>query len=300
MTQEHDGDRAGQRPSSGNGDDLIPLEDEGASSASPPQFPRPASSREPAVGGSVNEAGGLLELAADTCPKCGRELPDDAVVCLGCGYDIKANIVRTPRVTEEYVEAPAEGAGPRGGNGAAGGVFVRPGKLGAKALSLIGAALTLGAMIIAGINAPPGASATLVIGTMIMVLYFVLLHTATGVGAVAVSARVNEEQFGSLEVGASRVLVAYAAFELLRHMAIPVPRVGGVIAHLLGAAAYWALVWGLFARGRTIAAMIGLCHVVLWLILRMGMDLTAWVATKTDLLEQANSAAAAAAKAAAP
>ncbi|HYE02245.1 MAG TPA: hypothetical protein VD963_03310, partial [Phycisphaerales bacterium] len=78
-----------------------------------------------------------------------------------------------------------------------------------------------------------------------------------------------------------------AAFELVRHVPITIPHVGGVLAYLLAAAAYWAILWALFWRGRSAALTIGLAHVVLWLVINLGMDLSAWVRHKEAAMRAA-------------
>lgn len=218
------------------------------------------------------EAQPILELEEERCPKCRAPLGPGDVVCLKCGYDMRANTVRqvehrTESVDAEPGEAEAE-------------PFVTPGRGSPKALAIAGGVLSITAMIVAGLGVPPDGSTWLVVASVLLVLYEVVLHTGTGLVAVAAAARISEERFGgeeAVQLAAARVFVAMAVFELVLHLVGLTPyRLVAVLAWPLAGAAYWLVVWLLFNKTKTVALVIVLAQVILWVLVRLGMEIATW------------------------
>ncbi|MBX3403529.1 MAG: zinc ribbon domain-containing protein [Phycisphaeraceae bacterium] len=215
-----------------------------------------------------------IELVDDTCPKCGATLAHDAVLCIKCGYDLKANVVREPGVGVVEVDPNAEKpkAAPRGGE------FVVPGRGGPQVLATAGVFLALGALIFSGVNTE-AAGVWVTVGTIALMLYNIALHTCTGVAAVAVAAKLSEQAFGRFELAAARMFLAVALFHLVVSLRIPV-HAGVAMAIKWGVAmgVYYLAVMLLFKKDRAGAALIALAHFVLWVLLQLGAELSAWVA----------------------
>ncbi|MBX3357387.1 MAG: hypothetical protein KF745_03065 [Phycisphaeraceae bacterium] len=228
-----------------------------------PSTPDPAAPTRPPEAPKI-DAAPILELEDNTCLRCGAPMGPDDVVCLKCGYDMRANVARSTKQAEEYQPDEPQ-------------PFVVPTWGSPKALLILGSVFFLAAMITAGVNVPAGKSFWLIVGSVLLVIYEVLVHTGTGVVAVAVSARICEQKFGNFELAVSRVFAAFSAFELAFQLSLRIPAVGVWAAFVIGPAAYWVLIWALFRKSRTITTLIVLCHVVLWLIIQLGMQLSAMV-----------------------
>lgn len=232
---------------------------------SPPAAPAP--SRESVVEPVAPiDAPPLLELAEDKCPKCGTVLSHDAVFCIKCGYDMRTNETRTPTLGVEHVfEKPKEEEP----------VFAAPGRGSIKMLLAIGGAITLGAMVIAGLNAPPRFLP--VVANVLLCLYETALHTGTGVVAVLIAARVAELKLGSLELAAARVFVAFSAFQLLHSINFgQYQLLVTLLMYPIALATYWALIMLLFRKPRMVALHVLIAHFVLWVAVQLGMELTAY------------------------
>jgi hypothetical protein len=234
--------------------------------------PTPTPSSPPAKPPAARiDAAPILNLEEERCPNCGVEVQPGDLVCLKCGYDFKANTVRTVRT---------EGPGGAGEGADAEEAFVpepgeKGGRGGARVWVVIGAVLTVGAMVVAGLAMPGGAAWYVVLGGVVLVLYNVAVHTATGFGAVAIAARVCEQRLGSFEQAAARIFTAYAVFELVRHVQIPaLGRFGPTVVHVLAGGAYFLAVWGLFRKSRAVTLLIVLTHFVLWIVFELGMVLS--------------------------
>ncbi len=210
-----------------------------------------------------------LDLVDEDCPRCHKPLAHEAVMCVNCGYDLKANVVREPEIgVASPVAAPA---GVR--------EFVTPGRGSAQVLATCAVFMSIAAMIVAGVNAGQW-GAWVVLGTVGLTLYNIALHTCTGVVAVIVAAKLSEERFSRLELAAARMFLAVSLFYTISALQIPIPVV--VLARLLswGGAigVYFLAVWLLFKKDRFGATLIALSHFAMWVLLEMGIHLAAWVA----------------------
>lgn len=253
--------------------DLEPIEDRPREEAKGPSGPAPSPPGQAAtpVPPSPADAKPLLELEEDVCPKCQSPLTPDAVFCVKCGYDLRTNETRTPRLGVEHVaEKPKEEPNE----------FSLPGRGKVPVLLAIGGVITVGAMVVAGLNAPPHFGP--VLARVILCLYETALHTGTGLIAVLIAARLVEQKPGNLELALARVFVAFSTFQLLHQITFTDYRVlSALLMYPLGLAAYWGLVMLLFRKPRMVALMVVLVHVVLWLVVQIGVGLSNYASAQS-------------------
>ena len=215
-----------------------------------------------------------LGIVDDTCPRCHATLAHDAVMCVKCGYDLKANVVREPGVGVVEVEPPRSTPADTD--------FVVPGRGSAQVLATTGVFLTLGALIFSGMNAER-AGFWVVVGTIALTLYNIAVHTGTGIAAVIAAARLCEQKFGRLDIAAARMFVAVSLFHLVTALHIPIH--AGLAQVLKWAAAmglYYLAVWLLFKKDRYGAMLIALSHFGLWVLLQLGSQLSGWLGAATN------------------
>lgn len=230
--------------------------------------------------GGLGEVPSLLEIADDHCPKCGAVMAPDAVVCVKCGFDMRANEARESFVGKP-VEVPSlldEKKAGAATPGADSGAFVRPPGgtwENERVLASAGGVLALGAAIAAAINTPASSTAV-TIGAAVLALYSVVLHTGTGLAAVGVGAALAERPYGSIRIAAARVFVAYGAFELVKNLHLEFTG-GGIVKMLAACAVYFLLLWGLFRRTARETGIVAISHFVIWFVIMMAGQLYAWV-----------------------
>ncbi len=225
----------------------------------------------------------ILELAEDSCPKCGGPVGAERTICAKCGYDFVTNQV--PVVPAVQMVAAAE-AHAKAAEVGAEGEFVLPGRGSTKTLAIVGSVLTVCAMVAAGIGTPKGAGGLLVVATVLLAVYNVLVHACTGTAAVAVAARITGERFTLSELPLARMFVAYALFEFCRsvHLPLGIRFFEFLIAWGIGIGAYLGAVWWLFRRDRDVTLLIAGCHAGIWVLLQAGMELSRWAAASAALL----------------
>lgn len=220
--------------------------------------------------GAIPAAPLPLDLADEDCPRCHAPLAHEAVMCVKCGYDLKANVVREAEIG--VVAAPT---GPKAEK-----EFVTTGRGSAQVLATCGVFIALAALIIAGISARQW-GAWVVLGSVGLTLYNIAIHTCTGVVAVIAAAKLSEEKFSRLELAAARMFVAVGLFYAMSSLSLPIPV--AFLANLLvwaaALAAYFFTVWFFFKKDRFGAALIALAHFLMWLLLQLGTSLAAWVAS---------------------
>jgi hypothetical protein len=228
----------------------------------PPAPPRPEPEKVPS----------LLELAEDECPKCGTVLSPSAVFCIKCGYDMRTNEVRTPRLGVEHVEEkPAVPEHEK--------VFSAEGRGNLNVLLGVGAALTVGAMVVAGLKSPPGFFT--VAASVVLSLYETVLHTGTGLVAVLIAARLADLRPGRLDLAVARIFVAFASFQLLHQVTFGEYQIlVTILMYAAALAAYWGLVMLLFRKPRMVAVTVMVAHFLLWIAVTMGIELAKYVEHK--------------------
>ncbi|MGE3109804.1 MAG: hypothetical protein AB7G11_09500 [Phycisphaerales bacterium] len=278
-----------------------------------PPTTKPASD---ATSSGAAEPKPILEIEEDLCPKCQAVLGPGEVVCMRCGYDLRTNQAHEPRVGVEHVKADAvDAAATPGGAGSrakrwwgsavervstapASGKkleeFSQAGRGGVKTLMIFAAGLVIAAMVISGIETHAQTGRALAtVGRVMLTLYSTLLATGLGLAAVAVVARVSDMRLGRPDLATARMLVAFAAFEVISSITFSGPV---LLVKLLmwgaGIAAYWVLVMVLFKKPRHVAGYVLATHFVLYLLLLGGMQLAGWVSQAEASAATAKAAAA--------
>lgn len=160
--------------------------------------------------------------------------------------------------------------------------FVKPGLGNAKAWAIVGTVLMVGALVATGASGPEPRFARIM-----LTLYNTLLHTGTGVVAVFAAAALLRQRFGNLELGAARMYAAVAAFSLLfslRLTLFDVRWLDNTIDLLIASAVYVLLVCSTFGLWkRTPLVYVVGSHFFLWMIVQVGMMLSAYVAGHTPV-----------------
>lgn len=149
--------------------------------------------------------------------------------------------------------------------------FVRPGAVVSvppKVTGAIGAALVLAGAIAAAVRAEQWA------GALLATLYWGLLHTATGIGALGVAAHFNNQRFGRLDLAAARMSICVGALLLAININVPIPR--RFDEALLGAGAYFACALLLFRNGLQKTLHLAAAHFTLWAVFYAGLLLHSW------------------------
>lgn len=220
--------------------------------------------------GSANSRGDLPPITTPltTCPNCGAPMAPEAVVCLECGYDQRAGQKLRPTTGTVEVEPDDAPSAP-----AAEVTFVKPGGPPAKVLAIAGAVVTVIAMIAAGYFAPTGAGVGVVLALGARTVYETVLHTGTGLLALVIASRVAGERFGSVETGVARMFLAFAVFELLLRLHLPIPyqAVESGLRLILALGVYWLVLGALFRRGVQQTSIIVGCHLGVWGFVELGV-----------------------------
>lgn len=156
--------------------------------------------------------------------------------------------------------------------------FVPEGLGGAKVLSAVGGVLLLTAIVLAAMTTKGGAFAA-----SVQTLYQGLIHTVTGVAALAVVARLAGRKFGALESAGARMLVCVAVFLIAERIDAlfgeGVHRlIGRSLAILLASGAYFGAVSAMFLRNIRESAVIAGLHAAMWLVVWVGSSIDQWAA----------------------
>jgi hypothetical protein len=149
--------------------------------------------------------------------------------------------------------------------------FVTPGLGGANVWGIVGGFLLVGAVVTASINAAAGG-----FPVALLTLYSGVLHTATGLAAVYLTARLAPKPMGSIELAAARIFAAVAAFLLVFSLNIRLVGQTKWEELLLAVAVYVGAVKLLFRLDRESLMRLTLAHFLLWAIIEIGMHLSAW------------------------
>lgn len=230
--------------------------------------------------------GSLYELETTKCPRCGSVLGAQDVVCVKCGYDLQANVVREPEISTAYTEPEAPESAPLSKP-----EFVLPGRGDAKTAAIAGLLLLVGAMIAAGFRAAQIGASGYVALMIALTLYQALVQTATGVVAVCIAAYLLSYRMSRFEVVAGRMLAVTAVFLLVANLPVTAKMEAGFVKTLAGAAvfllaggAYWVTFMFLFRKGRQPAALVMIVHAALWLLLNLGLWLSALAAAERAIV----------------
>lgn len=150
--------------------------------------------------------------------------------------------------------------------------FVVPGLGPAKLWGIIGCFLLMVALIASAVNAPDKT-----IARMALTLYHTAVHTGTGVVAVLVAAFFLEKRVTRFDLAGARMFAAVAAFVALVNLNIDIAGDTKTEEILLATIAYLVIVWVTFRLDRTALFIVAGAHFGLWLVVEIGMMLTAFV-----------------------
>lgn len=186
--------------------------------------------------------------------------PKPAIAAPGLteGFDEDADFEKDPEVDRALGRSgfhPRDAAEPA----PAGEDFIKPGLGDAPVIALVGLGVLLSAVITAWITAPSrGWAHALLTG------YSTLLHAGSGVGALAIAAKLAEQRLGKWELGAARMLLAVALFQLVVHLNLP----GGAWVKSLGAVAVYAGATLLLFRLKIEQwFIVASSHLAIWLVI---------------------------------
>src|SRR5262245_17275487 len=157
--------------------------------------------------------------------------------------------------------------------------FVKPGLGEARHWAIVGAVLLVAAMIATAVTAVPGTGAGQIGLRILLTVYSTLVSAGTGVVAVYIAARLLEQPLGNVELAAARMFTAVSAFVLVQSLSLRLTGVDWIdntINLVLATAAYLGTIAATFRIWDRIAlAYIAGSHMLLWLVMLVGMALSA-------------------------
>jgi hypothetical protein len=152
---------------------------------------------------------------------------------------------------------------------------------GLRTLLIIGLVVLVAAMVFSanlGMSESRG-NVLVAFGKVFLAGYYALLHTGTGVAAVAAAALLLSRPAGRLDFAAARMLCAVSLVILTMQMDLPGGYLGLAVKSLLSLLLYWATVLLLFRRTIEETNVIAVMHLGFYLFLALG----SWVARAVDL-----------------
>jgi hypothetical protein len=199
-------------------------------------------------------------------------MDEDAVVCMACGYDLKANemlrsrtgvdIIEPPPVLPEFVGSAGMGWGGRPG-----------------LLAAIGAGVTLAAMIAAGANASRTGSPGVAFALVLLVVYQTVVHTGTGLVGLWLAARFVEHRLSRIDLCVARIALAWSVFQLVKALRVPIENsfAEAAIRFPIAIGCYWLMLFVLFRRSRQETSLILLFHFGAIMFVELGLQIGVWL-----------------------
>lgn len=231
-----------------------------------PNDPKSTPEADPAAGAPADQDGPIdLEPFDQPARKPGKPRID--APGLTDDFDEDADFESDPEVERVVRGIPVEKTGPSGAEKVQS-VFKPTGEplcasAAWKVPGITGSAITILAAVLAGIYADHSIWAFVLI-----TIYWAALHTATGLGALVLSAFLLGRRVGSFEGAAARVLLAVSLFLTVYSLKIPLTS-GKLEEVILAAAAYFGGLIVAFRLAPRDAAVIGASHfgvvMLLWL-----------------------------------
>jgi len=193
------------------------------------------------------------------------------------GFEEDADFTRDPEL-EAKGPIPAEAAAERDLAEAEkhAKAFVRPGFPETQVAAVTGLVLLASALVATAINADAKK-----IASVFLAIYEAGVMAGLGVVAVAVAARLSERELGRYDLAGARMLVAVSAFQLVYSLRIDWIRANKIEEIVLGAAVYVLFVWSSFRWDRQSLGIVTGVHFLLWMLFRVGMVLSAYVAASS-------------------
>jgi len=156
-------------------------------------------------------------------------------------------------------------------------VFSKDGRGAAETLAMAGGIIAVVACAIAAATSPQGARAQAGVGN----LYFTIVHSLTGVAAVAVGAHLQGCVLGKWSLVGARVLFAVAVFQLINGITLGNLGVWGRVLLLpCAAAGYLLALWLLFNWKRDRLFIVAACHGALAIVTWLLLALYAWIQSR--------------------
>jgi hypothetical protein len=149
--------------------------------------------------------------------------------------------------------------------------FTKPGMGDAKTIALIGAGLAIAAVIAAALDSTTGH-----FSAAVLTVYFIFIHTITGVGAVAGAAHLNDQPIGPIELAAGRMLAAVSMFMFLLNVHVTSYH---FISAIFAAVLYWLTLTVLFRISTGKLLTVAIMHAGFALIIWLGMVIYSWATT---------------------
>ena len=183
------------------------------------------------------------------CPSCGKPLPQGAVVCMLCGYDMLRGSKSRTELGEEEKPPEAE-------------PIVREKGMKGPAALVWGAVQLLIAIVIGWWYMVPETP----FGTHLDRSILIVLESATslGTGLVAIwcAAWLLKRPLGRVDLAASRLFVVVTAFLMVFNVSIPIPflAIGIILKVLAACAVYWLAVLLLIGRDARTTRYIAIGH----------------------------------------
>lgn len=232
---------------------------------------------------SVSIASPMTEQTMPTEPAGGTPIfPADANAVEPIGLEppavAPAASAASPRTASAKVEIKPEAAadsqaGPSGGAVDSDTPLSPDSKFSVQTLGIIGGVILVFAAIVA-LASPSNLGFWHSVGRGLLTLYQGLIHTGTGMAAVAIAAFMLKRPLGRLDLVAGRMLIAFAAASVLWNIQTPLGVVGDLIMFLVGCGAYWCLIWWFFRRDPRTTNHIAIAHGVLFVIVIAGTHLS--------------------------
>lgn len=200
------------------------------------------------------------------------------------GFEDDADFSKDPEVEAALKAKPMAGGAARpapADPAASGPPFIRPGFGDERVWGGIGLALMITTLIAVAVTSRMPMVPT--IAAVVLMLYKVVVHTATGVAAVWIAALLSEQRLGKVELAAARMFAAVSAVALFFSVRISIfgdsPVERNIWSAVFGALAYLGLVAGLFRIwGHKLIFVIG-SHLGLWLLMQVGLMLHGYLSS---------------------
>ncbi|MFG0243880.1 MAG: hypothetical protein ACF8R9_13920 [Phycisphaerales bacterium JB054] len=233
-----------------------------------PNDPQPTPPAEPAAGAPADQDGPIDLEPLEQPPRTPGKPKIDAPGLID-DFDEDADFESDPEVERVVRGIPVEKTGPSGVEQVKS-VFKPTGEplcvsVAWKVPGITGAAIALLAAVLAGVYADHSIWAYVLI-----TIYWAVLHTATGLGALVLSTFLLGRRVGSFEGAAARMLLAVSLYLVVYSLNLDIINSGKLEEVILAAAAYFGGLVVAFRLAPRDAAVIGAAHFGVVMLLVLG------------------------------